>query len=239
MPRALGKLLIKYFKKEEPSSKVNSLKDLCSFSTFTVALGSHCQGRKRVPRRFSDGESIFLTLQVPALDREELKANSRRRGGVLHWRRIRTHVSGAGVGVWVRGAFFSYSGGLQPSVPVHTIVRMCSHSHQSRSTYSQQNLYPWRKAAFLLLVLHPQWQSRKCGRENVQRVDLAISNLQLAFPTQELQCFLLNPGFLNASGPLAKGAYLAAVVRHSAHVCHLGKLIFFCLVASLFTKSVY
>ena len=99
MPRALGKLLIKYFKKEEPSSKVNSLKDLCSFSTFAAALGSHCQGRKRVPRRFSDGESIFLTLQVPALDREELTANSRRRGGVLHWRRIRTHVSGAGVGV--------------------------------------------------------------------------------------------------------------------------------------------
>lgn len=42
MPRALGKVLIKYFKKEEPSSKVNSLKDLCSFSTFGVALESPC-----------------------------------------------------------------------------------------------------------------------------------------------------------------------------------------------------
>lgn len=70
MPRALGKVLIKYFKKEEPSSKVNSLRDLCSFSTgtFGVALESPCQGRKRGSRRFNDGESMFLTLQGPELD---------------------------------------------------------------------------------------------------------------------------------------------------------------------------
>lgn len=47
---------------------VNSLRGLCSFSTFGVALQSHCQERKRGSRRFSDGENMFLTHQMPELD---------------------------------------------------------------------------------------------------------------------------------------------------------------------------
>lgn len=74
MPGALGKALIKYFKKEEPNSKVNSLRGLYSFSTFGVVLQTHCQERKRGSRRFSDGESMFLTHQMPELDPKGAKS---------------------------------------------------------------------------------------------------------------------------------------------------------------------
>lgn len=69
MPGVLGKSLIRYFK-EEPGSKVSSLRDLCS-STFGVVLESHLPEKRR-SGGFNYGKSILI-LQVPELDRRGAK----------------------------------------------------------------------------------------------------------------------------------------------------------------------
>lgn len=122
MPRALGKLLIKYFKKEEPSSKVNSLKNLCSFSTFRVVLESYWQGRKGGPRRFVVERACSWHSRCQSWTQEGQKANSGRLGRVLYWQRVRMHFFGAGVQIWV-GGFLQLqwlSAALCPCPPMST-----------------------------------------------------------------------------------------------------------------------
>lgn len=223
MPRALGKVLIKYFKKEEPSS--SSLRDLCSFSTFGVALESPCQGWQRGSRRFSDGESMFLTLQGPELDPRGAWSQFWETGRVLSWQRIRMHFFGAGVQIWVGRAFFSYSGGLPPCVLAHTVST--SQSLLSVIVHIQLISLSWRRAPPFLLLLHPQWKIIEVWEGKCSEFVAGDFQSPALISHPRASIFLFSSGFINVSGALEKNAHLAPVVRPSAHICYLGKRIFF------------
>lgn len=91
MPGALGKSLIKYFKKEEPNSKGNSLRDLGSFSTFGVAFAF--QERKKAP----EGSAMERACSWYSRSRVGPKRSLTPTWGdwaVLYWQRIRMHFFG-------------------------------------------------------------------------------------------------------------------------------------------------
>lgn len=78
MPGALGKSLIKYFEKEEPSSQANSLKDLCRFSASGVASDPTMERGEKAPGGPSVERPFSWHSRCPSWTRESPKANPRR-----------------------------------------------------------------------------------------------------------------------------------------------------------------
>lgn len=167
---------------------------------------------------------MFLTLQGPELDlRGSMKPILGDWIECFTGRELGCISLGLGVQIWVGIAFFSSNGGLQPCVLAGTmstcVVTPISHI--------QLKSLSWRRAPPLLLVLHPNEKIIKVWEGK------CLEFVTGDFPSPALishpraSIFLFSSGFINVSGALEKNAHLAAVVRHSSHICYLGKRIFF------------